>query len=79
MKTIVGSSRGHYVAIVSIFSIMLIMVALIAGMTGCGGGTYNLTIASSAGGKVTEPGEGTFPCSGVVNLVAEALEGYPRH
>jgi len=41
-------------------------------------GTYHLTISSAAGGLVTAPGEGTFAyCeSEVVNLVAEAEEGY---
>ena len=57
MKTILSSRRHHYVARVSIF---LIMVALIAGMVGCGGVKYDLTIASTAGGSVTTPGERTF-------------------
>jgi hypothetical protein len=41
-------------------------------------GTYHLTISSAAGGSVTAPGEGTLAyCeSEVVNLVAEADEGY---
>jgi uncharacterized repeat protein (TIGR02543 family) len=39
---------------------------------------YDLTIASTAGGSVTTPGEGTFTYNEgtVVNLVAEAEEGY---
>ena len=39
---------------------------------------YDLTTDSTAGGSVTTPGEGTFPydCGTVVNLVAEAEEGY---
>jgi uncharacterized repeat protein (TIGR02543 family) len=39
---------------------------------------YNLTIASTAGGSVTTPGEGNFTYNEgtVVNLVAEAEEGY---
>jgi uncharacterized repeat protein (TIGR02543 family) len=39
---------------------------------------YNLTIASTAGVSVTTPGEGTFTYDEgtVVNLVAEAEEGY---
>ena len=55
-------------------SIFLVMVALIAGMVGCGG-PYNLTIASTAGGSVTNPGEAgpyTYDEGTVVNLVAEA-------
>jgi uncharacterized repeat protein (TIGR02543 family) len=40
--------------------------------------SYDLTTDSTAGGSVTTPGEGTFPydCGTVVNLVAEAEEGY---
>ncbi|MCK4843430.1 MAG: hypothetical protein KAS83_00460, partial [Dehalococcoidia bacterium] len=61
-------------------SIFLIAVALIAGMVGCGGGgvEYDLIIASTAGGAVTTPGEGTFTYDEgtVVNLVADADEGY---
>ena len=40
--------------------------------------SYNLTAGSTYGGNVTSPGEGTFPydCGTVVNLVAEAEEGY---
>ena len=38
------------------------MVALVVGMVGCGGGDgeYDLTIASTTGGWVGMPGEGTF-------------------
>jgi hypothetical protein len=79
MKTILSSKTHHYVARVSIF---LIAAAIIAGIIGCDGspegGTYNLTISSTAGGSVTIPGEGTFTCSPgmVVGLVAETDEGY---
>jgi hypothetical protein len=81
MKIILSSRRHHYMAIVSIFLIMLIAVALIAGMAGCGGGgviEYELTIASTTGGSVPTPGEGTstYDEGTVVNLVAEAEEGY---
>ena len=39
---------------------------------------YNLVISSTAGGTVTAPGEGTFLYDegAVVNLLAEAVEGY---
>jgi len=69
--------------------IFLILAALIAAMAGCtvvspsGGGddngeSYTLTINSTAGGVVTNPGEGTFTCAegAVVNLLAEPDEGY---
>lgn len=66
----------------------LIVVALIAAMAGCSGvggsggggygGPYTLTIISTAGGSVITPGEGTFTydVGTVVNLTAEAEEGY---
>ena len=40
--------------------------------------SYNLTTDSTTGGSVTTPGEDTFPydCGTVVDLVAEADEGY---
>jgi len=69
-------------------STFLIVAALIAVMAGCsgispsGGGdygeSYTLTITSTAGGSVTNPGEGTFTCAEgkVVNLFAEPEAGY---
>jgi uncharacterized repeat protein (TIGR02543 family) len=59
-------------------SIFLITLALITGMVGCAGVEYDLTIASTAGGSVITPGEGTFTYNQgvVVNLAAEAEEGY---
>jgi len=59
-------------------SSFLILVALTVGMLGCGGGPYTLTVTSTSGGLVTAPGEGTFTYNAttVVNLVAEAEEGY---
>ena len=62
-----------------IISVFLIAVALIAGMVDYGGReSYTLTIASTAGGSVTTPGEGTFTYveGTVVDLTAEAEEGY---
>jgi hypothetical protein len=80
MKIVVSSGRCHYAAILSIFLITLVVVSLAAGMVGCGRGVieYDLTIDSSVGGWVTTPGEGTFVYheGEVVNLVAEAEEGY---
>jgi hypothetical protein len=76
MKTILSSRRDHHLTRVSIF---LITVALIAWMVGCGGVIeYDLTISSTAGGTVTTPSVGTFTrdAGTVVNLVAEAEEGY---
>jgi uncharacterized protein YkwD len=68
-------------------SSFLIVAALIAAMAGCsyispsGGsiGEYcTLSITSTAGGSITNPGEGTFTCAAgeVVNLLAEPEEGY---
>jgi uncharacterized protein YkwD len=65
--------------------IFLLVAALIAGMAGCAcftggciGGCYILSIASSTGGSVVNPGEGTFVYAGgqVVNLVAAPEAGY---
>jgi uncharacterized protein YkwD len=69
--------------------IFLVLAALIAGMAGCvsispsGGGddngeSYTLTINSTAGGSVTNPGEGNFTCAEdeVVNLFAQPEEGH---
>ena len=62
-------------------SIFLAAAALILGMAGCGG-PYDLTIASTAGGSVTTPGEGTFTYDEgtVVNLTAtpDAGSGFVR-
>jgi len=61
--------------------VVLLAVALVAGMAGCFTPfrmQYQLTLSSTEGGEVTTPGEGTFTYWGgtVVNLVAEADEGY---
>jgi hypothetical protein len=59
---------------------LLLAVVLIASMVGCDGSgeSYALTITSTPGGSVIEPGEGTFTYEEgtVVNLVAEADEDY---
>lgn len=81
METILRLTRYHYLVGLSIF---FITVALIAGIVSCGGNvsgnseSYTLTISSTSGGSVTEPGEGTFAYNAttVVNLTAEADEGH---
>jgi hypothetical protein len=59
---------------------LLIVIALIIGVVGCGSAPveYALSISSTEGGEVTSPGEDTFTHDEgeVVNLVAEAGEGY---
>ena len=62
-------------------SILLTTVILLAAMVGCSGNglvEYDLTIASTSGGSVAEPGEGIFAYDEgtVVQLVAAADEGY---
>ena len=59
-------------------SIFLIIVALIGGTVGCAPARYELTISSTEGGSVTNPGEGsyTYDAGTKVNLVAVADEGY---
>ena len=72
---------NRYLSRVSIF---LVAAVLIAGMAGCDGNdgdngeSYTLTITSTPGGSVVEPGEGTFTyyAGTEVDLVAEADEGY---
>ena len=81
MKIILSLKRHHYLVIVSIF---LITLVLIAGMVGCdfsppGGVRHSLSISSTEGGSVTEPGEGAFPLYSegrVVDLVATPDSGY---
>jgi len=77
MKTLLSSRKCHYI---SRAGILLIVVALTAGMVGCGPSPveYALAIASTEGGSVTNPGEAmfTYEEGTVVNLVAEAEEGY---
>ena len=69
----------------SIISVLLgIMLALSVGLIGCGSEElpetteYHLTVSSTDGGSVTEPGEATFTYDEgtVVNLLAEAEEGH---
>jgi hypothetical protein len=81
MKIILSTKRHRYLARVSIF---LVTLALIAGMVGCDlspplGVRYSLTISSTEGGSVTEPGEGVLPLYSegrVVDLVATPDAGY---
>jgi hypothetical protein len=81
MKIIVSPRRHRYLARVSI---LLVTVAVIAATIGCGldpvfkpPPQYNLTITSTAGGSVIQPGEGayTYEQGTVVQLVAEAADG----
>jgi hypothetical protein len=78
MKIMLSLRRHHFAARVNVF---LTMVALIAGMVGCVQPavlSYGLIIASTAGGSVTVPGEGTFAYDEgkVVNLTATPDPGY---
>ena len=61
--------------------VVLLAITLTAGTAGCFTPfrmQYQLTISSTEGGDAIDPGEGTFTYWGgtVVNLVAEADEGY---
>jgi len=78
MKIMLSLIRYHYAAGVSIF---LIIVALVAGMVSCVQPVpsfYYLTIATTDGGSVPIPGQGTFTYDEgtVVNLVATPDSGY---
>ena len=75
MKKMFDSTRDQSLARLSIF---LITAALITGATGCAPAQYTLSISSTTGGTVIEPGEGSFTYADgtVVDLVVEAEEGY---
>jgi len=74
---IFSSKRQRYVVIISIV-VVAVAVALIVWFVTHGRPAYDLTIASSAGGSVTTPGEGTstYGEGTVVNLVATPDAGY---
>jgi len=59
-------------------SIFFMTMVLIATTAACGPIQYNLTVSSTEGGAVIEPGQGTFSYDRgtLVNLVAETWEGY---
>ena len=67
-----------------LFVSLAVMLALSMGLVGCGGQEtpevteYNLTISSTEGGSVTNPGEGTSTHDEgeVVDLAADAEDGY---
>ena len=75
MKTILSLRKHHLAARVSMF---LVAVALIAGMASCVGQSFDLTITSTTGGSVTDPGEATFNYfKGLrVDLIARPDVGY---
>jgi len=77
VKTIPSLRRHRYLRSIGI---LLIAAALIAGIVSCNGGAvqYDLTITSTAGGVVTDPGEGThsYAPRTVVDLVATPDCGY---
>ncbi|MGB6873386.1 MAG: hypothetical protein WBE46_04510 [Dehalococcoidia bacterium] len=80
MKVIFSWKSQHHLARAGIFLVTLALVVEMVGCS-CGGGglvEYDLTIASTAGGSVIIPGEGTstYDEGEVVDLVAEAEEGY---
>jgi len=74
VKAVLGSSRRHYVAVLSIF---LVVAGLLAAGATCDDG-YRLSISSTTGGSVTVPGEGTrsYNAGTVVELVATPDEEY---
>ena len=77
MKVILGSKKRHYAVGVSIF---LITAALLWAMMGCTTPLeeYKLTISSTEGGSVTDPGEGTFFLSKGMSVLLEVQpdDGY---
>ena len=76
MKTVSLWRRIHRE---TILTLLLIMVVVIAATVSCGHRVKcDLTISSTSGGLVAEPGEGTFAYDEgtIINLVAETEEGY---
>jgi len=75
MKIIPSSRKNRDIAVAIIF---LAVIAFNVWLVSWLSAHYNLTISSTEGGEVTTPGEGTFTYDEgtVVNLVAEAEEGY---
>jgi hypothetical protein len=76
MKTISGLWGQAYLRRIGV---VLIAIALVAAVVSCNGAVqYDLTIGSSAGGQVTDPGEGTstYDDGDVVDLVATPDCGY---
>jgi hypothetical protein len=77
MNTKPSSRKNRYIAGIII---LLVVIALIVWLVNwLSAPSYELTISSTAGGSVTTPGEAgpyTYDEGTVVNLVAEAEEGY---
>ena len=75
MKTLFSTTKPHYTIRIGM---LLIAVTLIAGVVSCAPVRYDLAVASSEGGSVTTPGEGTldYEEGAVVNLVANPDAGY---
>jgi len=76
MKIIPSSRKNRYIAgVVIVLAAIALIVWLVSWLSAP---SYELTIASTAGGSVITPGEGTLTYDeGIaVNLVAEAEEGY---
>jgi len=77
MKIIPSSRKNRYIAgVIILLAAIALIVWLVSWLSAP---SYELTIVSTAGGSVTTPGEAepyTYDEGTVVNLVAEAEEGY---
>jgi len=76
MKIIPSSRKNRYIAgVIILLAAIALIVWLVSWLSAP---SYELTIASTAGGSVITPGEGTFTYDEgtAVSLVAEAEEGY---
>jgi hypothetical protein len=78
VKTMFSLGKRLCVTRIAIFLLMVTLIVLTAACGGVARESYTLTVASTAGGSVTTPGEGTFTCyeDTTVPLVAEADVGY---
>ena len=73
--------KERHALIITIFLIVAALAVVIVACDGAGAHTYQLTISSSSGGNVTDPGEGTFTYDAgiAVPLVSEPDDGYRFH
>ena len=76
METVTNWSRYYHVRRIIL---LLVVIALVAVTAACDGSdTYRLSVSSTSGGSVTDPGEGvfTYDPGRVIELVATPDDGY---
>ena len=76
METVTNRSRYYHIRRVIL---LLVTIALVAVTAACDGSdNYRLSVSSTSGGSVTDPGEGvfTYDPGRVIELVATPDDGY---